>query len=167
MRAHRRPVAPKPEGMTDYHTRKWRYWSGVPYRYSMMLQKERVMSVIRRISRRRVVWKKEAIEIAYRIANKISGFPDKTVEAALPGMYHYDFYFVNGKFCLLPADKWAEHEAAARSNGWQFCSMSSRRQYIQRGIWNKEDEAYSVKHAINELRKAIRDERKDHKHRAA
>lgn len=150
--------------MPDYWTGYWRRLEGIPYRYAEMRPCDRILSVLKRLSYRRVIWKAEAEKIAKRMAKKISKRPTLTVKAFF-GDWYGDYWFCNGEKRLLEPIDWEALEQEARKDGVQFCPFYKRREKFRNRVYQMEAEWSKTRRVINQLKKVIKDEDRNSEHR--
>lgn len=127
----------------------------------------RIRELLCRVSRKQVIWAHEANEITLRLANKWSGNPSLTYEAARlkEGRWFSEHswqveYYANGTLNHATF-VWDELFTEAIKDQRKFIMLSARRERVLRALRRMEEKSLSVKTLINRTKKELTNHVKD------
>lgn len=120
--------------------------------------RDRVWRALRRVSRGRIIYAKEANKIIWKMCQKWSGQPHSTFQATrLPeeNGLRSNTKLINGSEGYDNLTPWRELQTEARKAGAQFCEIEKKRQQTLHWLWKLEQGSLETKSFINQLKKEL------------
>lgn len=129
----------------------------------------RIYSVLSRLSRNRIIEINEQNVLVLRMAKKWSGMPTNTINSLWRNPRTVSGRWWKGEFRVdaIWGYLYEELEEEARTNGWKFSRLATRRKTQQRKLSLKIDKVEDTKRFINRIKKELNDVRKNQQYRPA